>query len=435
MYIEGGVVSVNGNTVAQQTQLYALDLAVAWNANSPAWIALKQGPTQAFHSAAISTDEQTLVTFRTSTAGSTLSYRFHINTNTWDQSSVKVQNPSKGGVSAVQDPVSGLVYLAGGFQSDDSQMYIYNIDTDTISMIPMQNNFMVDRTYYSGVYLKSRKSIIYFGGTPNNGQTSQDLVTEFVPSTGDDGSKVVVFGGRLDNGGYAKDLWILDVSTLTWTQGLSWSEARVSTTCTIAGTTFISWGGSNGQRTVDGNAILFDLNSGQYISSYTPPPTYVNIAQGNNGISNTDGNSPEGSQHGPDYDPYHNSDSSYNSNSNSNNNNTHLLGEAAKSSSLLVVGAIIGSVLLIACLALASVFVHKYRQKIQSQCISFNNGTGGAGRLSTSNSLATLTNNGDQSSKKSRYGEARDAITADEEKYITTVQSYNPPSDPRIPPV
>ncbi|KAF9962681.1 hypothetical protein BGZ65_008528 [Modicella reniformis] len=186
LYVQGGVVSLNGNTVAQQNQMFALDLATSWPANNPAWISLKQGPTQAFHSAAMSTDEQTFVTFRTTTAGSgsALSYRYHMGSNTWDQSSVKVQNPRKEGVSAVQDPLSGLVCLAGGCQSDDSQMYVYNIDTDTMSMFSMPSNYMVDRSFYSSVDLKSRKSIVYFGGSSSNNQPSADLIAEYITSTG-----------------------------------------------------------------------------------------------------------------------------------------------------------------------------------------------------------------------------------------------------------
>ncbi|ORZ10921.1 hypothetical protein BCR41DRAFT_387713 [Lobosporangium transversale] len=265
------------------------------------------------HTAAISTDENTLVTFRatSSASGSALSYRYHILSNSWDQSVVKVQNPTKEGVRAVQDPVSGLVYLAGGYQSDDSQMYVYNIDTDTMTMLSMPSNYMVDRLFYAGVYLKSRRSIIYFGGTANNNQSSQNVISEFTPSNGgwltlntsgqspphrvdhcmaasDDSSKVVVFGGRFDNGTFARDLWILDVSSLTWTQGDPWFEPRTATTCTVAGSIFLAWGGNNGQRTVDGTIVLYDLNSGQYISSYTPPSYYANGAT-NNGYGGSAG--------------------------------------------------------------------------------------------------------------------------------------------------
>lgn len=185
LYIHGGVVSSYGSTLAPQNQMVSLDLAVPWQANAPAWNILKPGPTLSHHSAIVSPDEQTFVTFRTSATGSSyLSNKYHIASNSWEQSAVKVQNPTKQGIQAVEDEASGLVYLAGGFQGDDSQMYVYNVDYDSISMFPMPSNYMEDREDYAAVYLKSRKSIMYFGGSAGNGQASADLVTEFIPSTG-----------------------------------------------------------------------------------------------------------------------------------------------------------------------------------------------------------------------------------------------------------
>ncbi|KAF9567711.1 hypothetical protein EC968_003170 [Mortierella alpina] len=431
LYIHGGVVSSYGSTLAPQNQLVSLDLAVPWQANAPAWNILKPGPTLAQHSAIVSADEKTFVTFRTSsssTSGSSsyLSNRYHIATNSWEQSAVKVQNPTKEGVQAVEDEVSGLVYLAGGFQNDESQMYVYNVDYDSISMFPMPSNYMEDRKDYAAVYLKSRKSILYFGGSTSTGQISADLVTEFIPSTGswttlniynqnpphrtdfcmvanDDGSKVVVFGGRLDNGGYAKDLWVLDVATLTWTQGPSWVEPRISTTCTVAGSMFIAWGGSNGLRTVDGTAILYDLDQGQYVSAYVPPPSY---ASSNGGQGVQSGNPADNPAAGnPDLAQ-----------------SNDAADERAKSNAMLIVGGIIGAVFLLACLILVSVFVRKHRKKIQSQCIGFsghyNSYEANPPRPSTSNSFATLS--------VSATPQARDAFAMDEEKQISPVHPHNP---------
>ncbi|CAO3566265.1 unnamed protein product [Mortierella alpina] len=431
LYIHGGVVSSYGSTLAPQNQMVSLDLAVPWRANAPAWNILKPGPTLSQHSAIVSADEQTFVTFRTSASSGSayLSNKYHIASNSWELSAVKVQNPTKEGIQAVEDEVSGLVYLAGGFQSDDSQMYVYNVDYDSISMFPMPSNYMEDRKGYEAVYLKSRKSIMYFGGaasTGSSGQISADLVTEFIPSTGawttlniynqnpphrtdfcmvanDDGTKVVVFGGRLDNGGYAKDLWVLDVATLTWSQGPSWVEPRVSTTCTVAGSTFIAWGGSNGLRTVDGTAILYDLDQGQYISAYVPPPSY---ASSNGGEGVQSGN--------PASHPDH-----------ANGGDAELaVDERAKSNAMLIVGGIIGAVFLLACLILLSVFVRKHRKKIQSQCIGFSGHYNGyqanPPRPSTSNSFATLP------VCAAAAPQARDAFTTDEEKQISPGHPLHP---------
>ncbi|KAF9986204.1 hypothetical protein BGZ75_002084 [Mortierella antarctica] len=425
---KGGVVSSYGSTLAPQNQMVSLDLAVPWQANAPAWSLLKPGPTLSKHSAIVSADEQTFVTFGSSASGSSyLTTKYHIASNSWEPSAVKVQDPTKEGLQAVEDQASGLVYLAGGFQSDDSQMYVYNVDYDSISKFPMPSDYMEDRKDYAAVYLKSRKSILYFGGSTSSssssgggsggGQISADLVTEFIPSTGswttlnihsqnpphrtdfcmvanDDGSKVVVFGGRLDNGGYAKDLWVLDVATLTWTQGPSWVEPRMSTTCTVAGSMFIAWGGSNGLWTVDGTAILYDLDHGQYVSAYVPPPSYAS----SNGGEGVQSRSPAGN---PDH---------------ANGNADVSTDERSKSNAMLVVGGIIGAVFLLACLILVTVFMRKHRKQIQSQCISGHYSSYDASNLprpSTSNSFATL--------PVCAAPPARDALTTDEEKQISPV--------------
>ncbi|KAG0089174.1 hypothetical protein BGZ92_005172 [Podila epicladia] len=412
LFVQGGVITANGITVAQQNQMFALDLSVPWNANNPAWIQLKSGPTQAYHSAVVSTDEQDFVTFRNTPSGSitnNLSYRFNIPSNSWTQSTIKVQNPSREGVDAVKDPTSGLVYLAGGFQSDDSQMYIANLDTDTLSMFTMPSDLLSDRYFYSGVYLMSRKSIMYFGGTnsaysSSPSTSSQNLITEFVPSTGgwsnfipknsnpshrsefcmaanDDGTKIVVFGGRLDSSTYARDIWILDIPSALWTQGPLLSEPRASSACVLAGNTFIAWGGSNGQRTVDGTPILYDLNTNQYIISYAPTPGYATSAGvfGNNGNTNSNNN-------------------------NNNNNNNRNSGRISSSSmpsddesaphSMVIIAAVIGMVVAVAVAALISVYVRKRRRieyVAQSERMErggvFNGGSGNYSRRASTSTL------------------------------------------------
>ncbi|KAG0050476.1 Multiple epidermal growth factor-like domains protein 8 [Gryganskiella cystojenkinii] len=413
-FVQGGIVVANGNTVAQQNQFFELDLAVPWTTMAPQWVSLKAGPTEAGHSAVVSSDDQSLVTFRSlpsssttqtsssgslSSSSSPLSYRYNIYGNNWDQSNVKVQYPSKEGITAIEDPTSGLVYMAGGYQSDDSQMYVYNIATDMMTMFPMPNNYMADRSFYEGVYVKNRRSILYFGGVPNNGQSSQNLISEFVPSSGmwstftainsnpphridhcmavtDDGTKVIVFGGRLDNGNYASDLWILDVTTFTWSQGPSWTEPRASLTCTSAGSFFIAWGGTNGQRTASGAIILFDLNQLQFVSSYAPPASYIDI--NNKGIGSTNN----------DINGGNNNNNNGNNGYRNGNNNGYGRGsgynpdlaaefpdvEQSKSNAIAVIGGIIGSIFLVGAGAVLYVFWLRKRKRSSGRCISFDNG-------------------------------------------------------------
>jgi hypothetical protein len=120
----------------------------------------------------------------------TFGYVYQVEEDNWAPSRVVVPNPNRAEVQGVRDLETGLVYFAGGFETDDSIMSVYNFTRDTVVspnfIIP--TGMMADRSYYAGVYVKSRKSIFYFGGFPNSngGQINSGpgALTEFVPSTG-----------------------------------------------------------------------------------------------------------------------------------------------------------------------------------------------------------------------------------------------------------
>lgn len=168
---------------------------------------------------------------------------------------------------------------------------------------------------------------------------------------------------------------------------------------------FIAWGGSNGLRTVDGTAILYDLDQGLYVSAYVPPPSYAS-SNGGDGVQS--GN------------PTGNPDQAGNLD-NANGDGDLSADDRSKSNAMLIVGGIIGAVFLLACLILVSVFVRKHRQKIQSQCIGFGghyNYDANPPRPSTSNSFATL--------PMCAAPQARDAFATDEEKQISPVHPLHP---------
>ncbi|KAI8346555.1 hypothetical protein B0O80DRAFT_237276 [Mortierella sp. GBAus27b] len=87
----------------------------------------------------------------------------------------------------------------------------------------------------------------------------------------EDGTKVVVFGGMLDNKVVGSDTWILDVATLTWSSGPDYKTKRCMNACTIVGDTFIGWGGYDGAKTANGTAILFDIPTKSFVQQYSPP--------------------------------------------------------------------------------------------------------------------------------------------------------------------
>lgn len=78
----------------------------------------------------------------------------------------------------------GDVYLAEGDQRDDTQMYVYDFTRD--SLLPnfaISETLLLDRNSYSAVYVKSRQSILYFGGISRNGVQSPGDLTDFVSPT------------------------------------------------------------------------------------------------------------------------------------------------------------------------------------------------------------------------------------------------------------
>ncbi|KAG0252762.1 hypothetical protein BGZ95_006534, partial [Linnemannia exigua] len=91
----------------------------------------------------------------------------------------------------------------------------------------------------------------------------------------DDGTKVVVYGGYLWNATTAGDLWVLDVLTGVWSQGLP-GPKRMNAVCTIAGDQFLLWGGMTEQSNVlaSSEMVIYNLTSSKYMKQYIPPALY-----------------------------------------------------------------------------------------------------------------------------------------------------------------
>ena len=63
----------------------------------------------------------------------------------------------------------------------------------------------------------------------------------------DDGTKLVIFGGRYFetfSQNIMGDMYVLDLDTMVWTRGPDYTTPRIYTTCTIVDDTFLSWGGN-----------------------------------------------------------------------------------------------------------------------------------------------------------------------------------------------
>ncbi|KAF9566865.1 hypothetical protein EC968_003565 [Mortierella alpina] len=319
LYLAGGAYSSKLEFQNSYNQFISLDLSVPWDAANPSWKGLSSGPRQRMFSAVMSGDGKTMATFRTGEPA--FSWLYDVAKDLWRSSQIVVPNPTLEGIYGVTDPTSNLVYLAGGFPQNDSvltDMLVYHFDSDSLTQLAMPPQGLVNRRYYKGVWWARSQSIIYFGGyeygtgtgvpggfiqyTPRT-NTWATLITkgtapsgraDFCMEIADDGSKLVVFGGRAFAGTTFTtngDLFVLDLSTLTWIQGPTYASPRTYPACTIVGSTFIAWGGQDNVATVTKAAILYDLGTNQYITRFTPivppGPTASTTPDSKEGTSNT----------------------------------------------------------------------------------------------------------------------------------------------------
>ncbi|KAG0344283.1 hypothetical protein BG004_004596 [Podila humilis] len=279
-------------------QFFKLDLTVPWKNENPAWTRLRDGPHQLLFPSAWSKDEKTLVVFHC--PGAVPVYLYSAETNEWTPSNVRSQLQELQGVGAVTDPQTGLVHLAGGYMSIRQTMDTYDFATDTMTAAILPTRLFSARSYYGNVWSKSRNSILYFGGydAKLNQVTSGSLVTEYVPATAlwqtvvasgvapgmradhcmasnDDGTLVVIFGGRLSSGSIANDLHVFNTVTQSWVQG-SPGPYRLYTACTIAGDLLLVWGGVDQTfNRVKKDMFVYNITSMLWLLEYTPPQSYL----------------------------------------------------------------------------------------------------------------------------------------------------------------
>ncbi|KAF9312760.1 hypothetical protein BG003_005948, partial [Podila horticola] len=293
MYILGG-----NSTGQVLSQFYKLDLAVSWKAAAPAWTRLADGPTQFLFPSTWSKDEKTLATFHVAEGVS--AFLYSTATNTWAPSQMRLAHDGFQGIGAVTDPNTGLAYLAAGYMAARDTMDVYNFQSDSMAAMALPPTVFQARSYYGNVWSKKRNSILYFGGYTASMQKLPDenIITEYVPSTttwqtmvtsgiapvmradhcmasNDDGTKVVIYGGRFADLTVTNDLFVLDTVTQLWSQGPS-GPYRIYTACTIAGDLLVVWGGLDQTlNKVDTDMLVYNLTSKMWQSEYTPPASYV----------------------------------------------------------------------------------------------------------------------------------------------------------------
>ncbi|KAF9158675.1 hypothetical protein BGX20_003267 [Mortierella sp. AD010] len=298
LYIAGGLTGTSDNPVLY-SQFFSLDLTTPWNVSNPAWKQLHDGPRQNIFPAVFSADQKTMITFH---SGTTFAELYSVDQDIWTLSQLVVVGGGNQGIDAVTDPNTGLVYLAGGYSDPYRQsMDTYSFVNDALvqTALPAPTTALPNRAYYTNIWTSKRNSILYFGGYNSSlGLISSNSITEFVPSTNtwntlittntgpsmradhcmtvnDDGSRMVIFGGRLYSGSYSGEVFILNTVTQSWTQGVS-GPPRIYTACTIAGDSLIIWGGFDAYDNIASPAMMiYNLTSNTWISDYTPSASYL----------------------------------------------------------------------------------------------------------------------------------------------------------------
>ncbi|KAH7056296.1 hypothetical protein BKA57DRAFT_450277 [Linnemannia elongata] len=296
LYIQGGSnISAADNVY---TQFYSLDLTQSWNTSSPPWIeATTVGPfpprlRASFHSISYSQRRKAL-NFWDMNKLPAYSVGFHLDTNKWeDMPTPPTLQPADVKVcKAATDPTTDRIYIPGGASKG---MLVYDPSSKkstTVAMPPGRE--LSDWSMYTFAWNNMRKSFFLFGGMLFPGQPS---LYEYMPasatwapliSTGSvppiltgscmvsahNGTKMLVFGGSFGLT-VSGTLYILDVPTMTWTQGPG-SSPRMGMVCSVSGDYFIVWGGmswDNGATPVplSETPILYNINLTRWTSDFVP---------------------------------------------------------------------------------------------------------------------------------------------------------------------
>ncbi|KAF8933978.1 hypothetical protein BGZ47_010567 [Haplosporangium gracile] len=307
LYIQGGS-NVSTSAIAYN-QFFSLDLTQSWNTSSPPWseVPIAAGsriPTRlrtVFHSISLSRDHKTL-TFWDVYYSPPYSVNYHLDTNKWEElPALPLQRPLVSKVSkAATDPSSDQVYIPGGAGSSMLSFDPFSSISSVLAMPP--GGRATSWNAASFVWNNVRQTFLLFGGfdTPGSAYFYEYKPSSATPwtvlSSGSEppalaggcmvsaynGAKMVVFGGR-SGGTISGALYILDVASMTWSEGLS-SQPRTGMVCSVSGDYFIAWGGVSSDTSDESvllpdTPIVYSLNSGQWTTMFVakngtsvPPP-------------------------------------------------------------------------------------------------------------------------------------------------------------------
>ncbi|KAK3814518.1 MAG: hypothetical protein J3R72DRAFT_503797 [Linnemannia gamsii] len=308
LYIQGGYKFITLEVKGLYRQFFSLDLTQSWSTSNPPWTEVSAADTPNYtqltaggHTMSVSEDNNTLTLWDIGFPSFfEMSYMYHINTHSWEVVTglPPPNSTSRGFYQAATDPTTGRVYIPGRLANNS--MLQYDFSTRSMTAVPMPLGVGATTwNHYSFIWNEVRGAFLLFGGegTPSVGS----YLYEFKPSsstpwtpmlskgtvpphTADScmvsayqGTKVLMFGGHIFdqplNQTTEGTLYILDVATMTWSQGPR-SQSRNGMACAVSGDNMVVWGGfttfnSTGMYEYPSVALLvYNIRSAQWTTLY-----------------------------------------------------------------------------------------------------------------------------------------------------------------------
>ncbi|KAK3819622.1 MAG: hypothetical protein J3Q66DRAFT_438775 [Benniella sp.] len=288
LYVAGGLDVLGGPIPTSQS--FAINLTVSWNTSSPVFVQLSEAPAFDKAASALSADgKQWMVCSIENCLFSTVG-------GPWTKL-LSVPSEVIDRVTATTDPQTGLVYIPNGLL--DGFMMVVNIATKTFTKVAMAPPLLPSKQFAVAWSALAGKMYLFGGTTGNIGQTDRFLAYSYnkaegwkdlstlmkgkVPTARKDaciasaygGSKLVLSGGfNMDRVKLLPEIFVLDVATLTWTQGPNppAKDQRAAGACGVSGDYLISWGGLNSYEAITNSTTVFNIKTNSWTPSYIAAP-------------------------------------------------------------------------------------------------------------------------------------------------------------------
>ncbi|KAF9434683.1 hypothetical protein BGZ76_007610 [Entomortierella beljakovae] len=317
-FIEGRALYVQGGSNGSYTvsQAFSIDLSTSWETSNVPMRQLADGPYDYRHSSVLVKGEQSWFLLSNGTG-----YQYNFAGDNWTNLGGSKNVIATCCVPGTADPVTGLIYIPNAYKANgtvaaSTQMLQFDLTNNILTGIPVQS-VLSNVVSYSIAWSASIGKMIVFGGTVggtnnvNNNMYSWDKVNSWVlvkqqgtiPSprrsscmvSAYGGKKLILYGGLTDqSNSVLSDIYILDTTTMTWTQGADagMASARAETACAVTNDLFVSWGGGGVRTVITSNmTIVYNIKKNVWQSNYSPLPVSDDSNGGNGGKDGDSSNS------------------------------------------------------------------------------------------------------------------------------------------------